>query len=303
MFPSFNSYDIIDVKRQLQTINSRFKRVSVYSMGTHVSNRHNDWMEANSNCLVAKASAELNAEAGKKKITISQGVYQQPNAELQQIEIERAFQAAQQANETFPGTVESIIFTNNYFNEDSKGIEVLDMIQDNLDRARRLKLSIGIRTNVGHHILEQNSPSFGALSCITEICDIIMCNIYPRADLARLSFNHAVEDVIDFYWRLRNGFTNINPKIQVAIGETGWASEGIMRNGTPTSLSNLKNYWRRLGDWASDNRVFLYFFEAIDEPWRGRSFSAESHFGWWIREGDNFIEKTNRFPEGGGFLM
>ncbi|RWS01781.1 hypothetical protein B4U79_16615 [Dinothrombium tinctorium] len=288
----FNNSDITDVKRQLAAISSRFNRIATYGMGTAFYNRFKDWDKADSNCLIAKAAAEINAQIGRKIFTISQGVYQKPNDELQRIEIERAFRAAEYANRVFPGTVESIIFTNEYFTENSRGLQVLEMIRSNKERARQLGLAIGTRTHVGGHILNPCSPSFAALKSIVEISDIIMCNIYPTSVTARASVDIAVETVTQFYWALRNCFTNINPKIKVIIGESGWASQGKTSNDTPTSVSNLVNYWTKLGHWASFNKIPIYFFEAIDEPWKGDINSAEAHFGWWIRNGDTFVEKA-----------
>ncbi|RWR99807.1 hypothetical protein B4U79_17499 [Dinothrombium tinctorium] len=212
-------------------------------MGTTIMNRNNDWDQVYPTCLIAKAAAELNAKSGQKILTIEQGAYQQPNAELQMIEIDRAFKAAEYANRMFSGTVESIIIT--------------------------------------------------TLRNIVEISDFIMCNIYPRADLARSSVNLAVRGVTDLYWDLRNAFKNINPRIKVVIGESGWASQGNTSNGMPTSRSNLINYWRSLGCYASDNQIPLYFYEAFDEPLKNFNNCAEAYFGWWFRKGDNFIEKAN----------
>ncbi|RWS01710.1 hypothetical protein B4U79_17493 [Dinothrombium tinctorium] len=261
-------------------------------MGTAGYNRQNDWDKADSNCLIAKAAAELNADRNQKLFTVSQGVFQQSDADLQRIEIDRAFKAAEYSNNKYRGTVESIVFTNEYFTDDSKGWQVLNMIQSNKDRARRLGLAVGTRTHVCGHILDPKSASYASLEAIVKNSDIIMCNIYPASDVVHSGIDRAISAVTNFYWALRDRFTKINPQIKVAIGESGWASQGNMFNGAPTSVANLVNYWNQLGDWASRNNILLYLFEAIDEPWKGDSNSAESHFGWWYREGDNFKAKS-----------
>ncbi|RWS07050.1 hypothetical protein B4U79_17774 [Dinothrombium tinctorium] len=261
-------------------------------MGTAGYNLCNKWDNADSNCLIAKAAAELNAEYGRKLFSISQGVFQQPNNNLQRIEIDRAFKAADYANRRYPGTVESIIFTNEYFNNDSKGSIVFKMIRRNKDRAQRLGLKIGTRTHVGEHILDSYSPSFATLSYIAQNSDLILCNIYPTYKVSHFGIDRAVKEVTNSYLAIRECFIRINPQIKVMIGESGWASHANMFNGGSTSIENLVNYWNKLGFWATNNRIQIYLHEAIDQPWKGTT-DGESHFGWWVREGDNFKEKAN----------
>jgi hypothetical protein len=59
-------------------------------------------------------------------------------------------------------------------------------------------------------------------------------------------------------------------------------------------------------EWASNNKVSVQMFEAIDEPWKSNKNSAdrnsfsgpnggEGHYGWWYRvdtsNGPKYFEK------------
>ncbi|RWS12152.1 hypothetical protein B4U79_18017 [Dinothrombium tinctorium] len=152
------------------------------------------------------------------------------------------------------------------------------MIKGNKARAQQFGLAIGTRTHVD----------------IVEISDI-MCNINPVSYYANFDINYAVYELSFFYYGLKNRFTTSNPQIKVVIGESGWPSQGILPNGRPASVSNLVNYWKSLGNWASLYKVPLYFFEAIDEPWKEDFDKSQAHLGWLVRDGDNFIEKAHSF--------
>ncbi|RWR99980.1 hypothetical protein B4U79_16946 [Dinothrombium tinctorium] len=257
-------------------------------MGTTANNRHCEWNRADSNCLISTAAAELNACHGPS-ITVSQGVSQQSNEELLNIEIDRAFIAAEYANGVFPETVESIILTVD--NLISQSRHLLDKIQRMKHRAHHLGLKIGIRTYLDAHNLSKKSTYFFDLYYLINNCDIIMCNIYPDPIFAQGGTENAVSKVIGVYWSLKERLTAINPTIQVVIGETGWASSGIMRGGVQTSTLKLVDYWKRIGKWASEFQIPLYFFEAIDQPWKADFVVASAHFGWWTRDDTNFREK------------
>ncbi|RWS00337.1 hypothetical protein B4U79_16714 [Dinothrombium tinctorium] len=261
-------------------------------MGTSFNNLHNNWDDANSICLITKAAAELNAVIGQKIFTVSQGIYERADHLLTRIEISRAFKAIEYANKKFPETVDSIIFTSENIFENTKNWNLYTVLQANIDYARQLNVSIGIRIHDCRQILNSHSPFLDIISAIIRSSDIVICNIHPAHNIVDVGIDFAVNAVINIYCALRDRLIMINPQLKTIIIETGLASQRLLPHDNPKSVSNLVYYWKKLGDWASNNQVPIHFFEAIDEPWRGELNHLEAHFGWWTREGDCFIEKV-----------
>jgi exo-beta-1,3-glucanase (GH17 family) len=192
---------------------------------------------------------------------VDQGVIQNWNAAQQNAEIQNAFASAQEANSIFPGTVTGITFTNEYLTDPNTGAQILAMIKDNKGRGLR----VGTRIHTCGAIWEETNPIRPILLEIIKAADFIYCNIYPGSTG---DIDVAVHDVTNAYYGFRYGFQQINPNIEVSIGETGWPSAGVSFNGSPNNVGNLVGYWNKMAAWASDNKVKTQFFEAFDEPWK-----------------------------------
>lgn len=125
--------------------------------------------------------------------------------------------------------------------------------------------------------------------------------MYPASDVVNGGSQRAVDAVGNFYLGVQKAFKNINNKLNVMIGETGWPSEGESFNKSPNSVKNLKDFWTGMGEWSSRNAVRTYMFEAIDEPYKGGT-TGEAHYGWWYRSNNNeeeYVEKaTNQRMKG-----
>ena len=73
--------------------------------------------------------------------------------------------------------------------------------------------------------------------------------------------------------------------IPVHIGETGWASisNGFYGPGGSKACDEYKQarYYSMIKEWAEENNVSLFFFEAFDEPWKDsqNAMGSENHFG------------------------
>ena len=71
------------------------------------------------------------------------------------------------------------------------------------------------------------------------------------------------------------------PDKPIAILEAGWASTAV-EFGERASEANQARYYREIAEWAVDNNITVFFFEAFDEPWKGdpaNPFGAEKHWG------------------------
>ncbi len=71
------------------------------------------------------------------------------------------------------------------------------------------------------------------------------------------------------------------PDKPIAILEAGWASTAE-EFGERASEANQARYYREVAEWAADNHITVFFFEAFDEPWKGdpaNPLGAEKHWG------------------------
>jgi len=250
------------------------------------------WDKVDSNCLIARAAAQINRDRGSVVLSISLGIFQQENDALQKREIDNAFTAAKEANSIFRGTVYNMIFTNEFVTNSANGPKVLKMIQDNKRRAKEMQIRVGTRIHTCGEIW--GGPNQGIIKQIVRESDFIMCNLYPAPNSA--DPRGAIKGISDAYYSARDGFRRENPHIEVMIGETGWSSQGKNFYNPPqhNNLENLRKFWEAMKEWSQKNQVKVQMFEAFDEPWKTGD-PGEKTFGWWKRADDNskyYIEKT-----------
>ena len=71
------------------------------------------------------------------------------------------------------------------------------------------------------------------------------------------------------------------PGKPIAILEAGWATTAS-EFGERASEASQARYYREIHEWAEQNNVTVFFFEAFDEPWKGdpgNPQGAEKHWG------------------------
>jgi exo-beta-1,3-glucanase (GH17 family) len=70
-----------------------------------------------------------------------------------------------------------------------------------------------------------------------------------------------------------------HPDHTIVIGEAGWATytEGNLHVPRGGDERKQQRYYVELMDWARDNRVTVFIFEAFDEPWKGTG--TEGYWG------------------------
>ena len=70
-----------------------------------------------------------------------------------------------------------------------------------------------------------------------------------------------------------------HPDRTIVIGEAGWATytEGNLHVPRAGDERKQQRYYEELTDWARENKVTVFFFEAFDEPWKGTG--TEGHWG------------------------
>jgi len=283
----WNSYSQQDIVRMLEIIEPYFNKISTYSMGYGGYPPTTPWHQVDSNCHIAGVAAELNQLRGRIAIEVSQGIYQLTNQQqqidmaLQQVEIDAAFAAASLANTSYPNTVTSFVFTNEYVTDAEKANAVNQMIVANKEKAHNLGIKVGVRSNTFGEIAHPHSPYYNELKALIQSCDVIQCNLYPPSQSA--TAQDGVTAVGQAFYQIKTAVADINPQCEVMIGETGWPSEGVSFSNTDNNVANLLAYYEAIDKWAFENQVITYFFEAFDEPWKSNKsqFSAEGHYGLW----------------------
>ncbi|WP_375500266.1 hypothetical protein [uncultured Nostoc sp.] len=178
--PLWNSYSQQDIVKMLEVIASQFSKISTYSMGyAGYYPPTTPWNQVDSNCHIAGAVAQLNKRRGQVVIEVAQGIYQQSDAALQQVEIEAALRAAKEANAVFHNTVTSFVFTNEYIVDAQTTNAVNAMILANKQKAHNLNIKVGVRSNLFEKITDSNSSFYKELKTLIQNCDFIQCNLYP----------------------------------------------------------------------------------------------------------------------------
>jgi len=74
------------------------------------------------------------------------------------------------------------------------------------------------------------------------------------------------------------------PTKQVVITEAGWATASNGRGIPPENVGEFyqKQYLDALCEWAAENNILTYVFEAFDENWKGSDHPLEPEKHWGI---------------------
>ena len=110
--------------------------------------------------------------------------------------------------------------------------------------------------------------------------DFLLVHIHPYWEC------QAIEDAVGFVQEKHGLVTAQFPGERVVIGETGWPSEGVGREGACGPMPEPTAEEQRLFAegflaWARPAGVEFYFFDAFDEPWKcaGNPAGVECHWG------------------------
>lgn len=71
------------------------------------------------------------------------------------------------------------------------------------------------------------------------------------------------------------------PDLRIAVLEAGWP-DIAQEFGERASAEKQTRYYNEIRDWAADEQITVFFFEAFDEPWKGNvdaPLGAEKHWG------------------------
>jgi exo-beta-1,3-glucanase (GH17 family) len=269
--PYYNSYVSGDasVMKQLTIIAKDFKSVATYSSGWRPGQPPVPSKELDSNVLIATDAAEINKAANTLKLTVSQGIFQQANSANWDSEIETAIKLTKMANEIYPGTVNRLIFSNEYLYSPANVDQVIKLIDKY--RSEVPGVPVGVRMNNLGDLTKGSDDLKAALTKLVKTVDFVMVNLYPSTQDVINGPAASARAVGATYEAQKKLALSVNPNVKVLIGETGWPSQGVFYNdlkGTYSSVANEKAYFDAFTKWAEANKVPSYYFEAIDEPWK-----------------------------------
>ncbi len=90
----------------------------------------------------------------------------------------------------------------------------------------------------------------------------ILANFYPY--WGGIAIDKALTNLKGDYQQLANA----NPGKDVIVGETGWPTGGSTIGQAVPNPANARRYFMSVTQWARENNVKIYWFEAFDEKWK-----------------------------------
>jgi exo-beta-1,3-glucanase (GH17 family) len=117
---------------------------------------------------------------------------------------------------------------------------------------------------------------------LAAVVDFIGVHTYPAWE------EKTIDEALAYTLENLEGVRAALPGKPIAVLEAGWATTAS-EFGERASEESQARYYREIGDWARQNNVTVFFFEAFDEPWKGNPADprgAEKHWGLF------FVDRT-----------
>ena len=129
---------------------------------------------------------------------------------------------------------------------------------------------------------ENYVPWLDKLSGLAEELDVIAIHTYPVWEYKTVA--EAMEYTRENFDAVQSAY----PDKQVIITEAGWATASNGRGIPPENVGELfqETYLRELLEWAEEEQILVYVFEAFDENWKGSDHPLEPEKHWGIYRAD-----------------
>ncbi|MEM7610695.1 MAG: glycosyl hydrolase [Pseudomonadota bacterium] len=117
---------------------------------------------------------------------------------------------------------------------------------------------------------------------LAAVVDFIGVHTYPVWE------NKPIEEGLSYTIQNMRDVRAALPDVPMAILEAGWATTATEFT-EQASEENQARYYDEIEQWATDENVTVFFFEAFDEPWKGNPDNvdgAEKHWGLF------FVDRT-----------
>lgn len=116
------------------------------------------------------------------------------------------------------------------------------------------------------------------LAPLVEVLDFISIHTYPAWEY------QTSETALDYTKQNYHSVAALYPDKQVVITEAGWTTasngQGIETWNASPELQAI--YYYQLLEWADEEKIVTFFFEAFDEPWKGSDHELEPEKHWGL---------------------
>jgi exo-beta-1,3-glucanase (GH17 family) len=128
-------------------------------------------------------------------------------------------------------------------------------------------------------------------SALAREVDFITIHTYPLYE------RRDIDEGLSYTLANYEGVRAAHPDKTIVIGEAGWATytEGNLHVPRGGDERKQQRYYEELMDWARENKVTVFFFEAFDEPWKGTG--TEGHWGLFTVDRKAKPVMQERYPE------
>jgi exo-beta-1,3-glucanase (GH17 family) len=126
---------------------------------------------------------------------------------------------------------------------------------------------------------------------LADVVDFVAMHTYPM--WGRQDIDTAMKVTLEHYESVKKAL----PGKTIVITEAGWASYTVGELHAPRAgdETKQKRYFREITEWAQQNNVNVFFFEAFDEPWKGSG--TEGHWGLFSVDRKAKLAMQEWYPE------
>ncbi|MCF7926562.1 MAG: glycosyl hydrolase [Candidatus Izimaplasma sp.] len=147
-------------------------------------------------------------------------------------------------------------------------------VQRLVDAATKIKQ----QTDLLVTFCEEYQTWINDLAPLAKVVDFISLHTYPVWQ--GYSIDEALDIAVKNYREVQEAY----PSKDCIITETGWptSSHGNKIKREYATVENQKKFNKQIIDWAEEESVVVYLFEAFDEPWKGGDNKDEPEKHWGI---------------------
>lgn len=123
--------------------------------------------------------------------------------------------------------------------------------------------------------------------------DFVSIHIYPVWE------QRSIDEGLSYGIRNMQDVRDNLPDARLVITEAGWASTAV-EFGDRAGQPEQKRYYEEIYEWAAEQNITTFFFEAFDESWKGdpnNPAGAEKHWGLFTEERRPKLVMRDLYPD------
>lgn len=135
-----------------------------------------------------------------------------------------------------------------------------------------------------------------ALLELNDACDLILYSHYPifssnyslywMNDYEGGPMQYAIDELKGAHNAIKSMMGSNKPCI---LAETGWTTNGPSRGYMVPNEENSRKYWDDVHDWAKEENIDVFWFNAYDEQWKGFEAGLDARH-WGLYKGDGTVK-------------